>query len=80
MLIASGKVNTARTLVYETPPLGSGWRPFKKARAFVRDLGCKSQVEWFDYCTSGKKPTDIPSNPTLAYAGKGWLWRLARYR
>jgi 3-mercaptopyruvate sulfurtransferase SseA len=51
---------------------GSGWRPFKEARAHARGLGLKSAREWFDYCSSGKKPPDIPSNPSLAYSGKGW--------
>ena len=32
------------------------YRSFKKARAFVRSLGLKSQAEWRDYCKSGKKP------------------------
>jgi predicted helicase len=36
-------------------------RPFKKARAFVRGLGLKSQAEWWRYCKSGKKPNDIPA-------------------
>jgi 3-mercaptopyruvate sulfurtransferase SseA len=51
---------------------GSPWRPFKAARAYVRKLGFKSQHDWFDYCRSSKKPPDIPSNPQLAYSGKGW--------
>ena len=49
-----------------------GWRDFKKARAFVQGLGLKSQDEWFDYCKSGKKPADIPSNPGVIYADAGW--------
>jgi superfamily II DNA or RNA helicase len=48
------------------------FRSFKKARAFVRRLGLKSQAEWFDYCRSGKKPGDIPTNPHNTYADKGW--------
>ena len=58
--------------------LGSGryfrgnWRPFKKARAFVRSLGLKSQIEWRDYAKSRKKPNDIPSAPWDVYAGAGW--------
>ena len=37
--------------------------PFEEARAFVRKLGLKSQKEWKEYCKSGKKPDNIPSNP-----------------
>jgi ribosomal protein L30/L7E len=48
------------------------YRPFKKARAFVRGLGLKSSAEWFDYCGSGKKPVDIPAGPRDTYAEVGW--------
>ena len=48
------------------------WRPFNKARTFARGLGLKSQDEWFDYCKSGKKPADIPTNPRGVYAEAGW--------
>jgi hypothetical protein len=54
-------------------PRGIGWRPFKKARAFVHTLGLKSATEWPVYCKSGKKPADIPSGPRAAYAKQGWL-------
>jgi hypothetical protein len=47
-------------------------RSFAKARAFVRGLKLKSQSEWIDYCKSGKKPGDIPSNPQKTYANDGW--------
>jgi hypothetical protein len=48
-------------------------RSFKKARSFVRRLGLKSYAEWLDYCKSGKKPNDIPSNPNTVYAEAGWV-------
>ena len=48
------------------------FRSFKKARAFARNLGLKSKTEWFDYCKSGKKPDDIPTDPRSAYAEVGW--------
>ena len=51
---------------------GSGWRSFKKAREVVRGLKFKSSDEWLDYCKSGKKPNDIPSNPDKNYAKDGW--------
>jgi hypothetical protein len=47
-------------------------RPFTVARAFVRGLGLRTTVEWYDYCQSGKKPPDIPSNPDKTYATSGW--------
>src|SRR5262249_61093496 len=48
------------------------WRPFNKARAFVRSLGLKSGADWKTYCRSGKKPDDIPVKPYGAYADAGW--------
>jgi superfamily II DNA or RNA helicase len=50
----------------------SEWRPFKKARAFARSLGLKSQAKWRDYCRSRKRPTDIPAYPNEIYANDGW--------
>jgi predicted helicase len=41
----------------------ANWRKFEDARAYVRDLDLKSGTEWFEYCTSGKKPDDIPTAP-----------------
>ena len=51
------------------------YRSFKKARAFVRSLGLKSQAEWRAYCKSGKKPDDIPANPNRRIR-EGWLGRI----
>lgn len=41
--------------------------PFKEAREYVHSLGLKSSNEWQEYCISGKKPTNIPSNPQITY-------------
>jgi superfamily II DNA or RNA helicase len=51
---------------------GRDQRPFRQARAFVRSLKLKSTTEWYDYCQSGRKPSDIPSNPDKTYANAGW--------
>jgi len=40
---------------------------FQEARKFVHNLGLKSSDEWKVYCTSGKKPENIPSNPFKIY-------------
>jgi hypothetical protein len=47
------------------------YRPFLEAREFVRSLNLKNQKEWQEYCVSGNKPDDIPSNPTRTYK-KEW--------
>jgi hypothetical protein len=54
------------------------YRPFYKARVFVRRLKLKSQSEWKQYCKGnlpqkGKKPNDIPAAPHLTYKDKGWI-------
>jgi superfamily II DNA or RNA helicase len=53
------------------------YRTFKKARAFVRSLGLRSQSDWGAYCrgrvhNQSPKPDDIPAAPSLVYADKGW--------
>jgi predicted helicase len=50
----------------------ANWRNFEDARALVRRQGLQSQSEWNRYCASGQKPADIPSNPHLTYADRGW--------
>ena len=50
----------------------ANWRTFEDARDFVRGLGLKSSTEWREYCNSGKKPADIPSNANSVYADAGW--------
>lgn len=49
-----------------------GFQTFKKARAFVRDLGLKSTRKWDDYVKSGTKPDSIPAAPNEVYADDGW--------
>jgi hypothetical protein len=51
-------------------PKNMEFRPFKEAREFVRKLGLKNQKEWGEYCKSGNKPDDIPTNPWNVY--KEW--------
>ena len=48
------------------------WRPFKEARAYVRDLKLKGFKGWREYASSGKRPKDIPSAPEDAYKDQGW--------
>jgi hypothetical protein len=50
--------------------LSKQWRPFEDARAYVRSLGLKNTDEWREYCRSGNKPDDIPSNPNVVYGDK----------
>lgn len=54
-----------------------GWdgkyKSFKEARDFVQSLKLKGNKEWREYCNSGKKPNDIPSNADHIYKNSGWL-------
>jgi superfamily II DNA or RNA helicase len=52
--------------------LGTDWWPFAKARAFVRRLRLKSEIEWREYYQSGDKPANIPSHPERTYSNHGW--------
>jgi len=46
-------------------------RSFIDARAFVQKLELKTSRTWKEYCKSGKKPDNIPSNPNATYK-KEW--------
>ena len=43
------------------------WRDFNEAKRFVHKLQLKSLTEWREYCASGNRPEDIPSNPNSVY-------------
>ncbi len=54
------------------------WRPFDRAREFVRGLELKSRTEWEKYCKGempekGTKPEDIPAYPNQTYRNNGWI-------
>ncbi len=49
------------------------YRSFDKARAFARSLNLKNVKEWNKYCDSGKRPKDIPRNPSQTYKDEGWI-------
>jgi hypothetical protein len=53
-------------------PPGTPWRPLKQARAYVRSLHLKSSNDWLKFLASKQRPSDIPTNPHLAYANQGW--------
>jgi hypothetical protein len=58
--------------------LGTDWRSFTEARAWVRGLGLGNQSEWYEFCAGrleGKppKPSGIPSNPDRVYKDAGWI-------
>jgi len=41
--------------------------PFEDARKLVRSLGLKSEDEWEQYLKSGKRPSNIPADPSHVY-------------
>jgi hypothetical protein len=49
------------------------YRSFERARALARGLKLKSYQEWREYCKSGKRPADIPTNPNIVYSDAGWI-------
>jgi hypothetical protein len=52
-------------------PKNKIFRPYKEARDFARTLNLKGDKGWREYCKSGNKPDDIPSNPEKIYK-KEW--------
>ena len=49
------------------------FRDFESAREFVQSLNFKNSDDWREYCTSGKKPDDVPATPDRVYKNKGWI-------
>jgi hypothetical protein len=48
------------------------YRSFEEAKAFVQDLGLRSQREWKAYIKTGDLPPDIPAHPEYVYRDAGW--------
>ncbi len=49
------------------------FRPYPEAKKYVHGLKLRSNIEWREYCRSGKKPDDIPAHADRSYKGKGWI-------
>jgi len=49
-----------------------GFLPFAEALAFVRALQLPRAADWRAWCRSGKRPSNIPSNPDSTYKLEGW--------
>lgn len=54
------------------------FRPFTEARDFARSLDLKNGAEWKNFSKGnlpekGTFPSDIPINPAVTYADKGWI-------
>ena len=47
--------------------------PFAAARVIMRKLKLKGEREWRALCKSGKRPSNIPSNPHKMYRDDGWI-------
>jgi superfamily II DNA or RNA helicase len=53
-------------------PQNHAFLPFAEARGYVRGLGLKSTAEWAEWFQSGKRPANIPTNPSGVYKAE---WR-----
>ena len=49
------------------------WLSFEEAREFAHSLNLNSEREWFEYCKSGDKPNNIPTNVRYVYRDKGYI-------
>jgi intein-encoded DNA endonuclease-like protein len=68
--VAAGKINISCEF--------KKFVPFSIARRFVRKLGLNSWDEWRAYCKSGKRPENIPTDPSRTYekeyrGAKDWI-------
>ena len=56
-----------------SPPLkGRRYKTFEEARKRVHNLNLGSLSNWLEFCKSGNKPQDIPSNPAQVYSND-WI-------
>jgi hypothetical protein len=53
----------------------TGFRSFEAARAFAHALQFTSSEAWTEFCASGQRPSDIPSNPQITYHRDWRGWR-----
>ena len=47
------------------------YKPFSEAKKFAHSLKLRKQHDWTQFCKTGKKPDDIPSDPQKVYK-KEW--------
>jgi hypothetical protein len=47
---------------------------FTDVKKFVQSHGITSQSKWFDYCKSGKRPSNIPVSPQNTYKQEWKTW------
>lgn len=54
----------------------AGFLNFDSAHSIVINMGFNRTRQWQKYCKSGKRPINIPSNPSKTYKRNGWInWR-----
>jgi hypothetical protein len=46
---------------------------YQETKEFVSKLGFENREQWKDYCKSGNKPDNIPSNLNHIYKNEGWI-------
>ena len=47
--------------------------PFDEALRVARCLRLNSQQEWYAWCRSGARPTNVPARPDKVYVHDGWM-------
>jgi len=55
-------------------PSKKKFRLFNESRKYVRKMKIASQTEWTKWCSSGKKPSDVPSSPPTTYKKEWKSW------
>ena len=47
--------------------------PFEKGKEAVHQYHFKNIHEWYEFCQSENRPSNLPSNPSSYYKDKGWV-------
>eukprot|EP00947_MAST-08B_sp_MAST-8B-sp1_P006548 g6548.t1 len=58
---------------YKATKIGGQMLSYALARAIVVKLKLTSLKEWYEWCKSGQRPSNVPSAPNEVYKGKGWV-------
>lgn len=66
--LSQGWIDVLKTVAFNfNRGYSDHWMPFEQAREFVRALKLRGWKDWWAYCSSEKKPADIPANPAERY-------------
>lgn len=68
----SQKLKGWKNCIYAVAGKHRKYRKFSEAKKLIHKLKLKGQADWNKYSASGKRPSDIPSHPSVYKEWKNW--------